>query len=376
MSERAVFCSYARRDAAAVATVVAELDRLGQRAWLDERLSGGQSWWDTILEHVRTCDCFLFALSDASLRSKACMAELDYAHRLGRSILPIAVGPVIDQLLPPYLAETQRVDAGDTHQLARALLSLPPPRPLPEPPLEPPPVPISYLDGLATQIGRDELTTAEQRNLEGDLKQRLGDPDEREAAAALLRRLRRHPSVNAWVAAEIDADLAEIESGSAPAKSPLDEGRAGTDGGDRSGEESRADTRRIVVPPAGSARPREPWDAPPRPPGPEPRREDPRWDGARDRRGGRGGLVAVLILVAVLAVAGVVVWAVSSGDDDTPPSQPVPTGADGEVESPGTTEETTTSDTTDTTDTTLDPGAGGDETGGSADGGGGDVDDG
>jgi hypothetical protein len=84
----------------------------------------------------------------------------------------------------------------------------------------------------------------------------------------------------------------------------------------------------------------------------------------------------VLILVAVLAVAGVVVWAVSSGDDDTPPSQPVPTGADGEVESPGTTEETTTSDTTDTTDTTLDPGAGGDETGGSADGGGGDVDDG
>ena len=49
-----------------------------------------------------------------------------------------------------------------------------------------------------------------ERNLEGSLKQRLANPDERAAAVALLQRLRRHPSVTAFVVSEIDADLASI----------------------------------------------------------------------------------------------------------------------------------------------------------------------
>ena len=37
-----------------------------------------------------------------------------------RILLPVSIDHVIDQLLPPYLAETQRVDGADVVQLARA----------------------------------------------------------------------------------------------------------------------------------------------------------------------------------------------------------------------------------------------------------------
>ena len=44
-------------------------------------------------------------------------------------------------LLPPFRAEIQRVEAGDTRMLARALLALPPTPPLPDRLPEPPPAP-------------------------------------------------------------------------------------------------------------------------------------------------------------------------------------------------------------------------------------------
>lgn len=285
MAARTVFCSYARGDTEAVHAIAAELDQLGQQAWIDQKLSGGQTWWDTILGQIRGCDCFLFALSDASLQSKACQAELDYAHRLGRTILPVAVGPVIDALLPPHLAEIQRIEAGDTRMLARALLGLPPTPPLPDPLPDPPPVPITYLTSLAAILDRDELTPADQLNLEGSLKQRLGNPEERDAAVALLKRLRRHPSVTAFVAGEIDADLAAIEP----------------------------------PPPVRSPQP-EPERAPPRPPPvPAYRSPAPAYASAppRSRSGSsRVGLVAAIVLVLALALGGLGVWLLASGGDD------------------------------------------------------------
>jgi hypothetical protein len=117
---------------------------------------------------------------------------------------------VPDQLLPPVLAETQRVPGDAPMQLARALLALPPTPPLPDPLPEPPPVPVSYLDQLSEAINRDHLTVSEQRDLLGSIKQRLRDPDERDAGVALLHRLRHHAEINAWVAEEIDAELAKL----------------------------------------------------------------------------------------------------------------------------------------------------------------------
>ena len=223
MGSGKVFISYSRRDQTVVTRLAAELDQLGQDVWLDQELSGGQRWWDAILERIRVCDCFIFAVSESSVTSKACRAELEYAVQLGRSILPVTVGPgVPDQLLPPVLAETQRVPADASTQLARALLSLPPTGPLPEPLPDPPLVPVSYLDQLSGTIDRERLTVAEQRDILGQIKQRLRDEDERSAGIALLQRLRLHGDINAWVAEEIDAELAKVQSsaGSSLASAP------------------------------------------------------------------------------------------------------------------------------------------------------------
>jgi TIR domain len=194
-----VFISYSRRDHDAVKAVATELDQLGQEVWLDQELSGGQPWWDTILDQIRNCRCFMFGLSETSLNSLACRAELEYAHALQRPIIPVMVGaPVPDQILPPMLA-------------ARALLALPPPPGLPDPLPTPPPVPISYMDEIADRINRDHLTVQEQQVVMADLKLRLRDEDQKVAALTLMRRLRRHPDINAWVAEEIDAELAKLE---------------------------------------------------------------------------------------------------------------------------------------------------------------------
>jgi hypothetical protein len=215
-----VFISYSRRDQAAVSGVAAALDELGQEVWLDQELSGGQKWWDAILERIRSCDCFIFALSEASVTSKACRAELDYAAKLGRWILPVSVGPAVpDPLLPPVLAETQRIPSDAPVALARALLTLPPTPPLPDPLPDPPHVPVSYLDQLSDAVTRDHLTVSEQRDLLGSIKQRLRDPEERLAGVSLLHRLRAHPDINAWVAEDIDAELAKVEESTLDAAS-------------------------------------------------------------------------------------------------------------------------------------------------------------
>ncbi|HEX6595907.1 MAG TPA: TIR domain-containing protein [Acidimicrobiales bacterium] len=204
--------SYSRLDAPKVKVLAKHLHEFGQEAWLDEELSGGQRWWDTILRKIRDCDCLVFAQSRSSCASVACMRELEYAYRLGKPILPVLVGdPMPDELLPPFLAETQRVDARDVDTavvpLGRAILSLPPSPPLPDPLPDPPLVPVSYMTELTKQLDKPELTLREQRDLLADLRHALNDEDEADGAAELLRRLRARPDVLAVVAADIDSLL-------------------------------------------------------------------------------------------------------------------------------------------------------------------------
>ena len=226
MSRRLIFLSYSRRDSDAAAALAAELDQFGQDVWLDKELSGGQLWWDTILEQIRNCDCFVLAQSRASLESKACMSELEYAYALGKPLLPVMVGDTPpDGLLKRYLAEAQRVDARDsaqvTHGLARALLSLPVAPALPEPLPAPPPVPITYMDTLSSKLEQPELSMSEQRNVLADIKAQLAPEREPEAARELLRLMRRRHDLFASVAAEIDELQASAQEEPKPAKTPV-----------------------------------------------------------------------------------------------------------------------------------------------------------
>ncbi len=48
-------------------------------------------WWDEIVKAIEACDVLIFALSEDSLSSPFCLAELDYAHRRGRPIVPVVL---------------------------------------------------------------------------------------------------------------------------------------------------------------------------------------------------------------------------------------------------------------------------------------------
>ena len=76
-----VFISYARRDAVPVAALADDLGEFGYTVWLDREVSGGQHWWDRILDQIRTCDVFVFALSPAGLDSVLPTGTLDFSSR-------------------------------------------------------------------------------------------------------------------------------------------------------------------------------------------------------------------------------------------------------------------------------------------------------
>ena len=75
-----LFLSYARKDAVPVQALVQDLQALGNTVWFDEEVAGGQAWWDLILEQIRHCDVFVFALSPISLDSVSCRRESDKRH--------------------------------------------------------------------------------------------------------------------------------------------------------------------------------------------------------------------------------------------------------------------------------------------------------
>lgn len=141
-----IFINYARKDLREVEVLRRDLEQSDNSVWTDSQLTGGQSWWDVILDQIRECDLFVFALSPASLNSRVCTIELEYALGLDRPLLPVMIRDVPLTLAPPAIASRQIVDYRvrtdrAAAALAAAVASLraapPLPDPLPRPPQPP-----------------------------------------------------------------------------------------------------------------------------------------------------------------------------------------------------------------------------------------------
>jgi hypothetical protein len=52
-----VFVSYARRDAQVADLLRQDIERAKRPVWIDNELTGGQEWWETILSQIRGCSC-------------------------------------------------------------------------------------------------------------------------------------------------------------------------------------------------------------------------------------------------------------------------------------------------------------------------------
>jgi Tol biopolymer transport system component len=204
-----IFISYARQDQAAVEALNADLERARVQVWMDKELIGGESWWDSILEQIRSCELYIFALSPNSLRSRACKAELDYAIALSRPLLPVLVRDVAIQLAHPAIARTQMVDYRNRSMdsllaLMAVVANRPAAPPLPNPLPAAPTTPVSYMNEFRELVDAPDLTYQKQSHLLLDLKGYLDRDEERDIALQLIRGLRQRRDISYSIAREID----------------------------------------------------------------------------------------------------------------------------------------------------------------------------
>ena len=210
-----VFVSYARRDRATVDALLQDIRRARHDVWVDEELTGGQRWWDTILGTIRGADVFVIALSPDWLTSKACAAELQYAVACNRALLPIMVGRVSPQMAPPVVANAQILDYLERTpdaaiSLVTALSLVRSAGAVPQPLPEAPPVPMSYMNTYRERVDELNLTFQQQSLLLSELRARMADDDDRDSALELVRRLRRRGDITESIGKEIDTLLAAM----------------------------------------------------------------------------------------------------------------------------------------------------------------------
>lgn len=204
-----IFVSYARKDRDRAETLVRDLESSRNLVWMDSELTGGQAWWDAILEQIRQCELYVFVLSPESLRSRACRLELDYAVALGRPLLPVQIRDVAISTAPPPIADTHIVDyrertADAGIALVAAVAHHPPPPPLPDPMPAPPPPPMSYMNEFRDQLDAPSLSYQQQSHLLVDLRGYLSDDDDGPIARELIATLRGRRDIAESIGREID----------------------------------------------------------------------------------------------------------------------------------------------------------------------------
>jgi hypothetical protein len=207
-----IFISYARNDAISVRQLHRDIGTAGHNAWIDERLEGGQDWWQQVLEHISSCALFVFAVSPDSIQSRACGAELEHAIALRRPILPVCVRDVDLQSAPDPLPALQVVDYRERTpelaiELTAAINRTPEFVPLPDLLPSPPPPPNRSFGPLRALLAKPNLSHDEQQAVLQDLRERIASVDERETATTLLRELKVRPDVVQSVAQAADSVL-------------------------------------------------------------------------------------------------------------------------------------------------------------------------
>ncbi len=96
-----IFVSYARRDREAVDALLQDVRRARHDVWADEELTGGQSWWDTILGTNRGAD--LFVVTDAQI--------VDYLERTpATTTRSTGTGPAVSTTPSGWYPDPYRTD--------------------------------------------------------------------------------------------------------------------------------------------------------------------------------------------------------------------------------------------------------------------------
>ncbi|MGO9386218.1 MAG: toll/interleukin-1 receptor domain-containing protein [Mycobacterium sp.] len=219
-----LFVSYPRENKREVDELVDHLQQLNYKVWADSSLRGGQEWWDEILRQIADCDALIAIVSGSTLDSVACRREREWALKLNKPVLPVAVERVLEAALPGELSMLQIVDystpgVDSAFALAAALSGLGPAPPRPEKWPDPPLAPLSYLSQVVDRVSQDEpLTQEEQRRILDQLQTALGsaDPEEQQGGREILDRFSKRADLFADVDRRVGQLLARKDTPSAP----------------------------------------------------------------------------------------------------------------------------------------------------------------
>lgn len=197
-SAERLFISYARADAATVRELVVELRELGYDPFFDSDLTGGQRWWDTLLDRIENSDVFIPVISPDYVASEACYRETTWADALRLAFLPLDVGGVDPSSCPRAIADANwvRYDLEARTSLARLSHALRRITPGTRPAVLPrrPEIPMTYFGELEREIAGN-LTWERQIVVIATLKGRLGTREDA-TARRLLHELQQNESVS------------------------------------------------------------------------------------------------------------------------------------------------------------------------------------
>lgn len=95
-----IFISYSRSDRQFIDQFVPLIRKVygNDSLWFDEDIHGGADWWQLILNEIGQCELFIYLISNESLNSSYCQAELEESLRLKKQILPV----IVRRLNSPY----------------------------------------------------------------------------------------------------------------------------------------------------------------------------------------------------------------------------------------------------------------------------------
>lgn len=208
-----IFISYRSVNLNLVENLITDLRDMGHEVWYDQHIEGGQKWWDNILDSIRQSELMIVALTPQLLDSYPCRLEYTYANAIRKHIIPVMLSADVNiPMLPVVLQERQieRYVEGNKDEykaLMHAISKLPPTPALPDPMPDPPPLPVSPLANIRTQIDSPSLTYEQQVTLFHQLKTFLPDPNYGGGARELLTRLMQHPMLLASVYNDIKTVL-------------------------------------------------------------------------------------------------------------------------------------------------------------------------
>jgi len=160
-----IFISYSRVDTSFIKPFVDNLARLygHDNIWYDDKIHGGQDWWQLILDKVKWCEVFIYLLSNESVASDYCQAEFDEAQRLQKHIITVQVRDRTqlgdDLSAIQYVDMKPGIDMGDAYTKLYTAISLYQPPRLPKRPLWRPQTPQPKSVADPDPVDRAEVDT-------------------------------------------------------------------------------------------------------------------------------------------------------------------------------------------------------------------------